>query len=216
MSLLISSRNSSTAATNVFPDSRILWVIISISVIAGIALILAFTFVGYAILRRRRQAAFRAFEAARLRDPTLTWEVYARRRRFTHSRLIVEEELQRSTIIRKSLQSRTCLINKRASRNYSSNGGRDEENQILLQTRRGDENWPYENVYTESEQRLVDENGDMFSVSRRELVEESDSGTRSSPLDIRLETPPPLVHPALRDCARPFPPRSSSLPMDMA
>ncbi|KAI2465730.1 hypothetical protein F4781DRAFT_408089 [Annulohypoxylon bovei var. microspora] len=218
MNILISFRNTSTAATDVSSGGRIVWIIISISSILGAAVIITLALVGHAILRRRRKAAFRAFEAARLRDPTLTWEVYVQRRRLTHSRLLFEEELQRSTIIRKSQQSRTSIINKRVegiSKSINNKGGEGKEDETFLKTRWGDDNWPLEASYAENNRDPMNDNRYPLALGNIQLAEEGDKRDYICPTNIQLKTPPLLAHPAFRDCNRPFPPRSSSLPMEM-
>ncbi|KAI0880324.1 uncharacterized protein GGS22DRAFT_175353 [Annulohypoxylon maeteangense] len=211
MNIFISTRDTSTAAT-----SRVLWIVVSVCSITGVAIILTLAFVGHTLLRRRRQAAFREFEAARLRDPTLTWEVYARRRRFTHSRLIFEQEMQRSTMIRKSQQSRTFIINKRVGgcgQDIDIKRCEIEEDEVLIKTRRSDD-WPLETVCGENKQKLVN---NLYSLTTMDMqhTEEGDRRNYSSITTIRLKTPPLLAHPAFRDCDRTFPPRSSSLPTEM-
>ncbi|KAI1440656.1 hypothetical protein F5Y02DRAFT_422755 [Annulohypoxylon stygium] len=193
MNTFIFIRNSSTGASK-----RVLWIVIPVCSIIAAACAIALAFAGHAMLRRRRQAAIREFEAARLRDPTLTWEVYARRRRFTHSRLLLEQELLRSTILRKSQQSRTSVINNQVEgsgqhTNVKRAGGEDE---ILVEPRRSDDSSP--------------ETGCVKTASTTEEGE-----GRGYPTNTRLKTPPLLAHPALRDYERLYPPRNSSLPIEM-
>lgn len=77
-----------------------------ISIIIGATLIATTSLVTYHILRRRRKRENNHFRQACLRDPGLTWEEYERKGRLTRSRLLFEEEIQRSNMIRKSQQSR--------------------------------------------------------------------------------------------------------------
>ncbi|KAI0891093.1 hypothetical protein F4806DRAFT_338052 [Annulohypoxylon nitens] len=198
MNTFIFIRNSSAGASK-----RVLWIIIPMCSIITAACAIALAFAGHAMLRRR-QAAIREFEAARLRDPTLTWEVYARRRRFTHSRLLLEQELLRSTIIRKSQQSRTSVINNQVEgsgqhTDVKRAGGEDE---ILLEPRRSDD--------SSSETACAKNTSITTSVQH---IEEGEG--RGYPTNTRLKTPPLLAHPALRDYERLYPPRNSSLPIEM-
>ncbi|KAI1205325.1 uncharacterized protein F4807DRAFT_471169 [Annulohypoxylon truncatum] len=216
MNTFISSRDTSTAATDVSSGGRILWIIVSICSIIGAAVILTLAFVGHAILRRRRKVAFREFEAARLRDPTLTWEVYARRRRFTHSRLLFEQELQRSIIIRKSQQSRTSIVTKRVGvgQEVDSKRSEGEEGEILLKTRRSDDS-PLDFMIMDKRQDLATES--RSPLPTRDIQHIEDNSRRDYPClaNIRLKTPPLLAHPAFRGYDRPYPPRSSSLPTEL-
>ncbi|KAL7628546.1 hypothetical protein AAE478_000061 [Parahypoxylon ruwenzoriense] len=177
-------------------------IIASISAVIGTALILALAFIGYAILRRQHRAAFQAFEAARLRDPTLSWEQHTRRYRLTRSRLFLEEELQRSSIIRKSLQSRASVMNERIRRLQHSGhaecaGARrgvnsEEEDDFLLQTRPDGEN-----AVRKGASIVLNERHDSPAMGSGRV----DKGEwRSEPPypPPRLNTPPLLAHPALR------------------
>lgn len=105
------------------PDrTRLIWII---SITVGATVLATTTLVLFHLVRRRRrrqqqqyvppgdtphqgsrQPAGRGFRQACLRDPGLTWDEYARKGRFTRSRLLFEEEVQRSAMIRKSQQSR--------------------------------------------------------------------------------------------------------------
>ncbi|KAI1086187.1 hypothetical protein F5B19DRAFT_181945 [Rostrohypoxylon terebratum] len=201
MNTLISIRNTPITA-----KSRILWIIVPVCSLIGVACAITLAFAGHAMLRRRRQAALREFEAARLRDPALTWDVYARRRRFTHSRLLFEQELLRSTIIRKSQQSRTSVVN-------NQKGGSDQlidikraggEDEILLEPHRRDDRFS-EDVCVEN----------TPTIATMQHMKVSEGRRYPTPTNVRLQTPPLLAHPALRDHDRPYPPRNSSLPIEV-
>lgn len=73
--------------------------------ILGTLVVLVLAIIGIGIIKRRRKVN-RQFNEAQLRDPSLTWNEYERRGNLTRSRLMVEEELLRSTLIRKTQQSR--------------------------------------------------------------------------------------------------------------
>lgn len=85
--------------------------IITTAVLGGALLLLVLAIVMFFLCRRRRRqkATQQHYQEARARDPTLTWDDYHRRQKLTHSRLFLEEELQRDMMIRKSLQSRTSV-----------------------------------------------------------------------------------------------------------
>ncbi|KAI2618399.1 hypothetical protein GGR54DRAFT_605275 [Hypoxylon sp. NC1633] len=217
----ILSRDSSVGTVNVSTDGRITLIITSITTITGTCLILALAYISYAIFRRRQQATLLAFEAARLRDPTLTWEEHARRRRFTHSRLLLEEELQRSTIIRKSLQSRTSVANdqERGSNqsvkqtNDSTTELGDGDDELLLSARRGEGNQVDQNTYSVKEDEVLSGKQWLSASRDNSPIDEDGESEPRPPTAARLKLAPLLVHPALR---RPFPPRNSSLPTELA
>lgn len=81
---------------------KIIW---TVSTLAGGAFMLTAILVALRQLQRRRTRS-NNFRQACLRDPSLTWDEYERRDRLTRSRLIFEEEVQRSIMIRKCQQSR--------------------------------------------------------------------------------------------------------------
>ncbi|KAI1390341.1 uncharacterized protein F4822DRAFT_233278 [Hypoxylon trugodes] len=208
MIAIISTRNPSSSSANLSSGKRIIKIIISVSTVVGVALVIVFAIACYAILRRRRQASLLAFQAARLRDPTLTWEEHARRRRFTNSRLLFEEEVQRSTIIRKSLQSRTSLAHARIQRlggnfhpkNSNTKGVKDGDG-IGLQSQEGHGHWLYQVSYSESQQRLLGGKSSQPPTRYLQPTEEGDESVSLPPPPTRLKTPPLLAHPALRDWA---------------
>ncbi|KAI1376419.1 hypothetical protein F4677DRAFT_419874 [Hypoxylon crocopeplum] len=210
----ILSRDSSVDATDVPTGGRITLIIISISALVATILILALAYITYVLFRRRQTAAFTAFEAARLRNPTLTWEEHTRRRRFTRSRLLFEDELQRSTIIRKSLQGRKLVINGRTRGNdrgvsyivVSAKGGKCRDDEFLMQTHE-DEGSRNDEITPSGDAHELP-NGDQGLLEAREAEPDVEQET---PPTTRLKTPPPLIHPALRSGITPFPPRRSSL-----
>lgn len=83
---------------------RLIWII---SIVVGATVVATATLVVFHLIRHRRRREQNHFRQAWLRDPSLTWEEYARKGRLTRSRLWFEDEVQRSNMIRKSQQSRT-------------------------------------------------------------------------------------------------------------
>lgn len=77
----------------------------TVSTLAGGAVVLTALLLALRQLQRRRKSS-KQFEQACLRDPSLIWDEYERRGRLTRSRLIFEDEIQRSIMIRKCQQSR--------------------------------------------------------------------------------------------------------------
>ncbi|KAK7942585.1 uncharacterized protein PG986_011698 [Apiospora aurea] len=83
--------------------------LIIISTVLGSALLLATVLTLLLLWSRKRQRRRAEYREARLRDPTLTWDDYERRRKLRRSMLMWEEEVQRDIILRKTLQSRTSF-----------------------------------------------------------------------------------------------------------
>lgn len=84
--------------------TRLIWII---SITVGATVVATTMLVVFHLMRHRRQRQNKHFRQACLRDPGLTREEYERKGRLTRSRLLFEEEIQRSDMIRKSQQSRT-------------------------------------------------------------------------------------------------------------
>ncbi|KAI1400469.1 hypothetical protein F4819DRAFT_509304 [Hypoxylon fuscum] len=191
------SRDSSSGGG---AHSGITLVIIIISATIGTMVIITLAFIGYIILHRRRKNAYETFEAARLRDPTLTWEKHTQRRRLTLSRLLFENELQRSNLIRKSLQSRS-YANEVTERNEG------EADEFMLRASRDSGNYTSKAAYVKGQEDPksgnCNQSGDIITRPT-ELNEEGKS--LSSPMG-PLNTPPVPAHPALRG----WPSRESSL-----
>lgn len=87
-------------------DPTTLKVIWTVSTIAGGVIVATALLVALRQIQRRRRSG-KDFEKACSRDPSLTWGEYVRKGRLTRSRLMFEEEIQRSVMIRKCQQSRT-------------------------------------------------------------------------------------------------------------
>lgn len=84
--------------------TRLIWII---SITVGATVVAMTMLVIFHLVRHRRRRENKHFRQACLRDPSLTREEYERKGRLTRSRLLFEEEIQRSNMIRKSQQSRT-------------------------------------------------------------------------------------------------------------
>lgn len=84
--------------------TRLIWII---STIIGATVFATAILVIFHLAQHRRRRDNSDFREACLRDPGLTWEEYERKGRLTRSRILFEEEIQRSNMIRKSQQSRT-------------------------------------------------------------------------------------------------------------
>lgn len=131
--------------------TRLIWII---SITVGATVLATTTLVLFHLVRRRRRRQQqqqhaprdtrpqgrqpgKSFREACLRDPGLTWDEYARKGRFTRSRLLFEEEVQRSAMIRKSQQSRASDRKTLAGSAVSSEQDLEvlQEQVLLLQQR---------------------------------------------------------------------------------
>lgn len=196
--------------------------IIAISVGVGVAIVVSATLVGIQVLTRRHKAKQR-YKEARMRDPSLTWDEHDRRCNLTRSRLVVEEEMQRHKIIRKTQQSRASdrkepaqIGNKRTrpSRSRSKTWhGRAKSNDTDVE------------VDPELEERCLDWGSAdahvlrTFQVlngkkhpSQRPRQSEDDGNVPRRPPTIRLKTPPLFSHPMFRTSD---PPKHLSLPKEL-
>lgn len=196
--------------------------IIAISVGVGVAIVVSATLVGLQVINRRRKAK-RQFKEARLRDPSLTWDEHDRRCKLTRSRLVVEEEMQRHKIIRKTQQSRASdrmepaqAGNKwtRPSRSRSKTWhGRAKSNDTDVE------------AGPELEERCLDWGSAEAHVlrtfqvlngkkhpSHRPRRSEDDGNVPRRPPTIRLKTPPLFSHPMFRTSD---PPKHLSLPTEL-
>lgn len=196
--------------------------IIAISVGVGVAIVVSATLVGIQVLTRRRKAKQR-YKEARMRDPSLTWDEHDRRCNLRRSRLVVEEEIQRHKIIRKTQQSRASdrkepiqAGNKwtRPSRSRSKTWhGRAKSNDTAVE------------VDPELEERCLDWGSAdahvlrTFQVlngkkhpSQRPRQSEDDGNVPRRPPTIRLKTPPLFSHPMFRTSD---PPKHLSLPTEL-
>ncbi|KAI3397723.1 hypothetical protein diail_10492 [Diaporthe ilicicola] len=196
--------------------------IIAMSVALGVAICLSATLIGIKILKRRRKVNAQ-FKEARLRDPSLTWGEHDRRCKLTRSRLVVEEEMQRHKLIRKTQQSRAS-----DGKEPEQAGGR-----LKRPTRSRSKTWHGRAKSNETdveagpelEERCLDWGSAEAHVLRtfqvlngkkhpsiRPLNIEDDGNVPPRPPTIRLKTPPLFSHPMFRTSN---PPRHLSLPTEL-
>lgn len=196
--------------------------IVAICVGVGVAIVISATFVGLRVLNRRRKAKLR-FKEARLRDPSLTWDEHDRRCKLTRSRLVVEEEMQRHKIIRKTQQSRASDRKEPAQ----------EGNKWTRPTRSRSKTWHGRaksndtdvEVGPELEERCLDWGSaeahvlHTFQVlngkkhpSHRPRRSEDDGNVPRRPPTVRLKTPPIFSHPMFKTSD---PPKHLSLPTEL-
>ncbi|KAF6793808.1 hypothetical protein CSOJ01_13807 [Colletotrichum sojae] len=238
--MIIPPRTDATTATdpvggdfsNPMTTSPSRQTLIIISTVLG-SLVLAAAALGLylAYVRRHRRLAHNNFKHACLRDPNLTWETYARRTKLTRSRLVLEEEMQRNIMIRKSLQSKvdvdtTVVVTPvsppartRSKTWHARTGSRtsnrataddEEEGEGLLGSLRGD--WTEHEARVERTWQILHR---KYPTRRVVLPVEEDSGLVRPPT-IRLKTPPLLSHPMFRGWNGEGDTKHSSLPTELA
>lgn len=216
-----------------------LGIILIISVVAGTAIILSLTCACLRVLYQRRHIT-RQFQDACSRDPHLTWAEFERRVRLTRSRLLFEEELQRSNMIRKSQQSRASDITKdnnnacpsvqevaapvqrylpavmmRHGRSRSEEIGMEEGVRPPLRELVSD--WRSAEASVERTWQLLHGKKSPSPSSRGLLWSEDDEDAPRRPPTVRLKTPPLLSHPLFKDggAVRGHGRRHMSLPMEL-
>ncbi|KAH8783167.1 hypothetical protein F5883DRAFT_538026 [Diaporthe sp. PMI_573] len=197
---------------------------VAISVGVGVAIIISAILVGLKIVERRRKTQ-RRFKEARLRDPTLTWDEHDRRCKLTRSRLMVEEEMQRHKIIRKTQQNRA------SDGNYpgqaSTKWTRPARSRSKTWHGRAKASDPDVEVGPEMEERCLDWGSAEAHVlrtfqvlngkkhpSHRPRRSEDDGNVPRRPPTIRLKTPPLFSHPMFRTSGS-DPPKHLSLPTEL-
>lgn len=193
--------------------------IVAISVGAGVAIVISAILVGLKIKAKRR------FKEARLRDPGLTWDEHDRRSKLTRSRLMVEEEMQRQKLIRKTQHSRAS----------DRNGPGQEGNNCTRPTRSRSKTWHGRvksrdtdvEAGPEMDERCLDWGSAEAHVLRTFQVlngkkhpshkprrSEDDGNVPRRPPTIRLKTPPLFSHPLFRTSDS-DPPKHLSLPTEL-
>ncbi|OLN96748.1 hypothetical protein CCHL11_02364 [Colletotrichum chlorophyti] len=200
------------------PDRQTL---IIVSTVLGCAAFIVVIVVIYFIATRRKRQLAEEFNAACIRTPGLTWEAYARRTKLSQSRIMLEEEQLRSTIISKSLQTRALVTvtpisppARTRSRTWharsSSQPNNNEEGEALLMSLRGD--WTEHEARVEKTWQLLHK---KYPTRRVVLPVEEESGGPLRPPTIRLKTPPLLSHPMFRGWHGDSPAKHSSLPTEL-
>ncbi|KAJ4391261.1 hypothetical protein N0V93_004878 [Gnomoniopsis smithogilvyi] len=189
---------------------KVVW---TVSTLAGGVFVLTAFLVAFRQFQRRRIHGNK-FRLACLRDPSLTWDEYARKGRLTRSRLMFEEEVQRSVMIRKCQESRAS--------DYKDTMAVEET--LTRPPRSRSRTWHGDNRSMEWDEGDVEQG----RVSRRETVAAWECAeatvdrtwlllhrSKSPPgqdglrwheaaglqraLSVRLETPPLLSHPLFRE-----------------
>jgi hypothetical protein len=203
--------------------------IVAITVAVGVAIIISTILVGLRVVERRRKAQ-RRFKEARLRDPTLTWDEHDRRCKLTRSRLMVEEEMQRKKIIRKTQQSRA------SDRIDPGQALHVTPNKLTRPARSRSKTWhgrakasdpDVEVGPAEMEERCLDWGSAEAHVlrtfqvlngkkhpSHRPPRSEDDGDVPRRPPTVRLKTPPLFSHPMFRS-SNSDPPKHLSLPTEL-
>lgn len=211
-------------------DPTNLKVIWTVSTIAGGVVVLTALLVALRQLQRRRKSS-KDFEQACSRDPSLTWGEYIRKERLTRSRLMFEEEIQRSVMIRKCQQSRTSdyqetitgaeSVTRPAqcrSRTWHDNSrsaeweGSDIE-QARSSPRQVGGDW-------QSAEASVDRTWQQLHRSRSPpgstAMFWNQTGELQRSPSVRPKTPPLLSHPLFRDGNKQSRPKHASLPAELA
>lgn len=196
--------------------------IIAISVGVGVAIVVSATLAGFQVLNRRRKTK-RRFKEARLRDPSLTWDEHDRRCKLTRSRLVVEEEMQRHKIIRKTQQSRAS--DRKEPAQAGNRWTRPSRSRSKTWHGRAKSNDTDVEVGPELEERCLDWGSAEAHVlrtfqvlngkkhpSHRPRRSEDDGNVPRRPPTVRLKTPPLFSHPMFRTSD---PPKHLSLPTEL-
>lgn len=196
--------------------------IVAISVGVGVAIVVSATLVGLQILKRRRKAKQR-FEKARMREPSLTWDEHDRRGKLTRSRLVVEEEIQRHKIIRKTQQSRAS--DRKEPAQAGNKWTRPSRSRSKTWHGRGKSTDTDMEAGPELEERCLDWRSAEAHVlrtfevlngkkhpSQRPRQSEDDGNVPRRPPTIRLKTPPLFSHPMFKTSD---PPKHLSLPTEL-
>lgn len=196
--------------------------IIAISVGVGVAIAISATLVALQVLKRRRKAK-QQFKEARQREPSLTWDEHDRRCKLTRSRLVVEEEMQRHKLIRKTQQSRaSCREEPARAGNKWTRPTRSRSKTWHGRAKSSDTDLE---AGPELEERCLDWGSAEAHVlrtfqvlngkkhpSHRPRKSEDDGNVPRRPPTIRLKTPPLFSHPMFRTSD---PPKHLSLPTEL-
>ena len=196
--------------------------IIAVSIGVGVAIVISEALIGFNVLERRRKAR-RRFKEARQRDPSLTWDEHDRRGKLTRSRLVVEEEMQRHKIIRRTQQSRAS--DRQDPTQIGSKWTRPTRSRSKTWHGRAKSSDTDVEVGPELEERCLDWGSAEAHVlrtfqvlngkkhpSHRPRRSEDDGNVPRRPPTIRLKTPPLFSHPMFRTSD---PPKHLSLPTEL-
>ncbi|KUI55534.1 hypothetical protein VP1G_02960 [Cytospora mali] len=200
---------------------------IIIPVVLGSLIILIATLIGFGITKRRRDTK-RRFNEARLRDPSLTWEEFDRRGNLTRSRLLVEEDLLRSAMIRKTQQDKASASREAVGadgvqptrsrsktwhgRTKSQDVDREDGRQLLQESGL---DWGSAQASVERTWQLLHGKKYPPTVDDRRPRDDNDEGSPERPPTVRLKTPPLLSHPVFRGWPGQYPPKHTSLPTEL-
>lgn len=216
--------------------------ILIVTTLAGGILVLTASLVALRQLQRRRKLC-QPFQQAYLHEPGLTWDEYGRRGRLTRSRLMLEEESHRSTMIRKCRQSRASekdaataeepppsTARPPRSRSRTWHGQSKDAEGIAAPPRAGGQDSPRVAGADggSSAEAGVDGTWQLLHRSRSPpalpggrgmLWSENGDGPSAQqqphPPTVRLKTPPLLSHPLFRDGHSHCRPKHMSLPTEL-
>lgn len=179
--------------------------------------------IGFGIIQRRRKTRI-YLEEARLREPSLTWAEYERRRNLTRSRLMFEEDLLRSAMIRKTQQSRVSARKETAAveavrstrpRSRTWHGRTKSQDGDLGDGIQGiGSGWGPAQANVERARDAP--HGKMYpTLEGTPPGVENDVGALQQLPTVCLKTPPLLSHPVFRGGSRRYHPRHLSLPNEL-
>lgn len=208
-------------------------IILVVSTLAGGVLLLTASLVALRQLQRRRKSG-QNFQQAYLHEPGLTWDEYGRRGRLTRSRLMFEEEIQRSTMIRKCQQSRasdkdTATIEEPSlrpprSRSRTWHGHSRDTTEGKAEERGKDSpkvtmaDWGSAEARVDRTWQLLHRSKSPPPLGRGLTWSEGGNGGASitqHSSTVRLKTPPLLSHPLFRDGNPHCRPKHMSLPTEL-
>lgn len=205
---------------------KVIW---TVSTIAGGVVVVTALLVALRQIRRRRKSG-KDFEKACSRDPSLTWGEYIRKGRLTRSRLMFEEEVQRSVMIRKCQQSRTSDYQETItgverltppprcrSKTWHDNSRSSEWEGSDIEPARSSPRQV--GVDWESAEASVDRTYQLLHRSRsppgRSTLAWNEMGEPQRPPSVRPKTPPLLSHPLFRHSTQQSRPMHASLPPEL-
>lgn len=206
--------------------NRLLVIILPI-VLGAIVVLVLMLFILNGVKRRRKTK--RHFEQAQLRDPSITWEEFERRGNLTRSRLMIEEELLRNAIIRKTQQNRESGSKEAVAeqeavrptrtrsktwhgRTRSLDADVEDGRQLLQET---GIDWGSAHANVERTWQLLHGKKYPPLEVNKSRGDEDDEETPQRPPTVRLKTPPILSHPVFQGSPGQVPPKHLSLPTEL-